>query len=399
MAKYAGDYKMNCTSAFVYSEQFTNYRFHDEHPFNQKRVVLTYELLKESGALNNNQVLPPRLATDDEIKLVHDGAYIEAVKKAGEGKLSESKAAEYGLGTEDTPVFKNMHEASAWMVGGSLQAVDAVLEGKVQHALNLGGGLHHGFKRKASGFCIYNDGAIAIEYIRQKYGFRVLYVDTDAHHGDGVQWAFYDDPNVCTLSIHETGRYLFPGTGNVNERGQKEGYGYSFNIPIDAFTEDESFIEVYKTALTEVMEYFKPDVIVTQNGVDAHYFDPLTHLYGTMNLYECIPKLAHELAHTYCDGRWIALGGGGYDIWRVVPRAWSQLWKIMTTNTPFSGPLPERWLKKWKDEAPVPLPETWEDIEPLYKAIPRKMEITEKNKQNLNKAMQWIRNQKNTPYS
>lgn len=398
MAKHAGNDRMSCPSAFVFSEDFTGYHFHSDHPFNQKRVILTYELLRETGFLKDEHILPPRMATDAEINLVHDESYIHAVKKAGEGKLSEAKAAEYGLGTEDTPIFNNMHEASALLVGGTLQAADAVLEGKFKHALNLGGGLHHGFKRKASGFCIYNDGAIVIEYIRKKYGYRVLYVDTDAHHGDGVQWTFYDHSDVCTLSIHETGRYLFPGTGNVNERGQKEGYGYSFNIPIDAFTEDESFLEVYETAMREVTDYFKPDVIVTQNGVDAHYYDPLTHLYGTMKIYEYIPKIAHELAHTYCDGKWIALGGGGYDIWRVVPRAWSQLWKIMSTDTPFSGSLPEAWLNKWKDSSPVPLPETWEDTENMYKPIPRKAEITEKNKQTLDKAMKWIQNQKNRPY-
>src|SRR5690625_4689391 len=161
-------------------------------------------------------------------------------------------------------MFTGMHEASSYLVGGTLTAVDAVLEGKANHALHLGGGLHHVFKRKASGFCIYNDGAVAIKYIREKYNLKVLYIDTDAHHGDGVQWAFYDDPNVCTFSIHETGRYLFPGTGNVNERGIKEGLGYSFNLPIDAFTQDESFLSSYESALKEIVDFFNPDIILTQ---------------------------------------------------------------------------------------------------------------------------------------
>src|SRR5699024_6554678 len=194
-----------------------------------------------------------------------------------------------------------------WLVGGTLTAVDAVMENQYDHALHLGGGLHHGFKRKASGFCIYNDAAVSINYIRQKYQAKVLYVDTDAHHGDGVQWAFYDDPNVCTLSIHETGRYLFPGTGNIHERGIRSGHGYSFNIPIDAFTEDESFIQVYEHAFRSIAAFFKPDIIITQNGADAHSYDPLTHLCLSMESFERIPLLAHELAHRYCDGKWVAL--------------------------------------------------------------------------------------------
>lgn len=395
MAKNTWDNRMSCPSVFIYTEEYNKYHFRKDHPFNQARVISTYDLLKASGALADDQLKPPRLASIEELLLVHDKHYVEAVIAASEGKLSEEKAIDFGLGTEDTPMFEGMHEAASLLVGGTLTAVEYVMEGKAKHALNLGGGLHHGFKRKASGFCIYNDAAIAIQYIRKHYNLKVLYIDTDAHHGDGVQWSFYDDPNVCTLSIHETGRYLFPGTGNTNERGIKEGYGYSFNIPIDAFTEDESFLQVYETSLREIFEYFKPDVVVTQNGADAHVYDPLSHLCGTMKIYEYIPMLAHELAHDYCDGRWIALGGGGYDIWRVVPRAWAQLWKVMYDGKPFTGKLPAEWLKVYEKDAPVTLPSTWEDAADFYKPIPRKQEITEKNEQALNKALQFIRNQQN----
>ncbi|MCG6793458.1 acetoin utilization protein AcuC [Geobacillus sp. YHL] len=382
----------NC--AFVYSEQFLQYKFHDDHPFNQLRVKMTYDLLCTLGALEDRQIVAPRMATDDELALIHDRSYIEAVKAAGRGELSEAAAQNYGLGTEDTPIFPNMHEASALLVGSTLTAVDAVLSGAAEHALNLGGGLHHGFLGKASGFCVYNDSAVAIQYIREKYGLRVLYVDTDAHHGDGVQWAFYDDPNVCTFSIHETGRYLFPGTGNVNERGLGAGYGYSFNIPVDAFTEDESWIAAYTTALREIADFFRPDVIVTQNGVDAHYYDPLTHLSVTMKTYRAIPKLAHEIAHEYCGGRWIAVGGGGYDIWRVVPRAWALLWLEMTGQADVSGPLPDEWRERWQPLSPVALPLEWDDPDDLYPPIPRKAEISEKNAQTVEKALYFIRSQR-----
>ncbi|WP_100012156.1 acetoin utilization protein AcuC [Lentibacillus sediminis] len=370
---------MTGKAAFVYSDELLNYHFHPDHPFNQKRVLLTKELLEAAGQLNEDDLITPRVATDRELALFHDTAYMEALKKASNGLLSENKGLEFGIGTEDTPIFPGMHEAAAALTGASLTAVDAVLQGKVKHAFNSGGGLHHGLKRKAAGFCIYNDGAVAIKYIREKYNARVLYVDTDAHHGDGVQWAFYDDPNVCTFSIHETGRYLFPGTGNVSERGIKDGHGYAFNLPIDAFTEDESFLQLYESAFREIAAYFQPDVIVTQNGADAHCYDPLTHLCATTIIYEKIPKLAHTLAHQYCDGKWIALGGGGYDIWRVVPRAWAQVWNVMKTGEALTGELPASWLEKWQQEAPRPLPAQWQDGSDIVPDIPRKQDITEKN--------------------
>jgi len=269
------------------------------------------------------------------------------------------------------------------------------MEGKSDHALHLGGGLHHGFRGRASGFCIYNDCSIAIAYLRQKYNVRVLYIDTDAHHGDGVQWAFYDDPDVCTLSIHETGRYLFPGTGQVHERGTGQGYGFTFNIPLDAFTEDESWLHAYKTSVEKVVEYFQPDIIVSQNGADAHYYDPLTHLSASIKIYQEIPKLAHEIAHKYCDGKWIAVGGGGYDIWRVVPRAWSFIWLEMTNQRDkATGKLPEDWLEKWTAQSPVPLPTEWMDPVDMVPVIPRKKEIEEKNAQVVAMALKIIQNSK-----
>ncbi|SET80415.1 acetoin utilization protein AcuC [Oceanobacillus limi] len=383
---------MTCKSSFIYSDDLLQYHFHSDHPFNQKRVLLTKELLESSKQINGQDMITPRMATEEELLLFHDLDYVEAVKKASEGQLNTGSGLEFGLGTEDTPIFPGMHEAASLLVGGTLTAVEAVMSGKSLHSLHLGGGLHHGFRRKASGFCIYNDGAVAIKYIRENYNLRVLYVDTDAHHGDGVQWAFYDDPNVCTFSVHETGRYLFPGTGNVNERGIKEGHGYSFNLPIDAFTQDESFLHVFEIAFKEVVDYFKPDIIITQNGADAHVFDPLTHLCTTMKIYDQIPKLAHDLAHEYCDGKWIGLGGGGYDIWRVVPRAWAQIWNVMKTGLPASGDLPSEWVNKWQNKATVPLPKYWHDTDDINPHIPRKAEITDKNEKLLLNLLKYTKN-------
>ncbi|CAG9608925.1 acetoin utilization protein AcuC [Pseudoneobacillus rhizosphaerae] len=387
---------MTSDSIFIYSDDLLNYKFNSHHPFNQFRLKLTLDLLKKHGAIEDRFIIPPKIATDEQLALIHDVSYIQAVKQAGNGNLAQEIAENYGLGTEDTPIFPGMHEASSFLVGGTLTAVDQVMTGKAKHALHLGGGLHHGFRGKASGFCVYNDSSVAIKYLQEKYQARVLYVDTDAHHGDGVQWSFYDDPSVCTLSIHETGRYLFPGTGNITERGQGKGYGYSFNVPLDAFTEDESWLYSYETSLREVAAFFKPDVILTQNGVDAHYHDPLTHLSTSMKIYREIPKIAHEIAHTYCDGRWIAVGGGGYDIWRVVPRAWSYIWLEMTENLNCSGSLPISWVKEWQQKAPVSLPTTWEDPDNLYPPIPRKSEITEKNFQTVERALYPIRNHSKT---
>ncbi|GGE77352.1 acetoin utilization protein AcuC [Priestia taiwanensis] len=390
---------MKQDAVFVYSPQFSSYSFNDHHPFNQLRVDLSLDLLRKGDYINDSHLIQPRIATDEEILLIHDKVYMDIVKRAGHGEVTKEVTLPYGIGTEDTPIFQNMHEASALLVGGTLTAVDYVLEEKARHALNLGGGLHHGFHARASGFCIYNDSSIAIKYIQQKYKLRVMYVDTDAHHGDGVQWAFYDDPTVCTFSIHETGRYLFPGTGGIQERGQGAGLGYCFNIPVDAFTEDESWLYAYKTAFREIADYFRPDIIITQNGADAHYYDPLTHLSSTIRIYQEIPKLAHELAHKYCDGRWIALGGGGYDMWRVVPRAWSYIWLHMTEQTNVSGAIPKEWLTAWQPYAPVNMPITWEDPTDLYPPIPRRIEIEEKNEKTVAKALEIIRkHSKNSHY-
>ncbi|HLR02418.1 MAG TPA: acetoin utilization protein AcuC [Virgibacillus sp.] len=381
---------MSNHSVFVYGDTVLNYHFHEDHPFNQKRVLLTKDLLEKMGTLMDKDIVKPRKATDDELHLFHDPVYVEAVKKSGHNQWPFSRRIEFGLGSEDTPPFPDMHDAASWLVGGTLTAVDAVMENTYKHALHLGGGLHHGFKRKASGFCIYNDAAVSIKYIQEKYQAKVLYVDTDAHHGDGVQWAFYDDPNVCTFSIHETGRYLFPGTGHIHERGIKDGHGYAFNIPIDAFTEDDSFIHVYEEAFRRIAAFFKPDVIMTQNGADAHAYDPLTHLSLSMRSYERIPELAHELAHEYCNGKWIALGGGGYDMWRVAPRAWAQVWNVMKREQVMSGKISEAWLQKWQKESPVVLPTGWRDDKSDLPKIPRRKEIQEKNAQLLSGVLKHI---------
>lgn len=372
---------------YVYDDALLKYRFHSTHPFNQMRLKMTTDLLMASGHLNASDIIKPREATDEELELVHKKDFIEAVKLAGEGKLPEDKMESYGLNTEDTPSFEGMHEKSRMLVGATLSAVEAVMDGRTDKALSLAGGLHHGFSGRASGFCIYNDSAVAIEYIRKKYGKRVLYIDTDAHHGDGVQWIFYDTNEVMTYSIHETGRYLFPGTGSLTERGTEEGFGFAVNLPIDAFTEDDSFLEIFKETLEAAIKKFQPDVIFSQNGVDAHFRDPMTHLALTSRTFEEIPRFVSRMADKYTDGKWIAVGGGGYNIWQVVPRMWAQIWLSMTGTPAPRGPLPEAFMEQYRSRSPVDFPENWEDVLSDYSDIPRREEISEKNRSMLTRAM------------
>lgn len=391
----------NSSPVFIFNEHEARYRFYEEHPFNQKRLLLTVELLRQIDALDPAAIVTPRFAEDSELHLVHSKDYVEAVKQLSILNPSDQwqrRAAQYGLDTEDTPFFEGMHQAASMIVGGSIQAAELVMSGQHPHALHLGGGLHHALHNKGAGFCIYNDASATISYIKQKYGCKVLYIDTDVHHGDGVQWEFYTDSDVCTLSIHETGKYLFPGTGGVGERGTGDAFGKSVNIPIEPYTEDDSWMECFEDALDTVVKQFRPDVIVSQHGCDAHAFDPLAHIHCSMDIYRRMPQLIHQYAHDYCDGKWIALGGGGYDIWRVVPRAWSLLWLEMTDHTLSSQltinqelSLPDAWLTQHAKDSIWPLPTTW--LDPIYKwePMPRRTIITNKNREIKELALMYLK--------
>lgn len=377
-----------CQSVFVYSDSLLDYKFNAVHPFNPLRIQLTLDLLGESGSLNEKDIVQPQIFQEDVLALIHDSSYIEAVKKASLPGADLERAKLFGLGTEDTPIFTGMHQAALNIVSGTLTCCDLVMSGKADHALNLSGGLHHGVRNSGSGFCVYNDVAIAIQYLKDNYHAKVLYIDTDAHHGDGVQWSFYDDPDVCTFSIHETGRYLFPGTGEIEERGIGKGYGFTFNLPVDAFTEDESWLDIFSKSVAELAAFFHPDILVTQHGVDGHFYDPLTHLCLSMKTYEQMPKILHRLAHRYTGGKWIAVGGGGYDHFRVVPRAWSLLWHEMSGFCRSQASLPEAFLEKWQGKTDVTMPKEWLDPVHRYPDIPRREEITRKNTLNLRKTLQ-----------
>lgn len=270
-------------TAYVYSDKLLQYRFHDQHPFNQMRLKLTTELLLNTNLLSPEQIVQPRIATDDELMLIHKYDYVEAIKHASHGIISEDEAKKYGLNDEENGQFKHMHTHSATIVGGALTLADLIMSGKVLNGCHLGGGLHHAQPGRASGFCIYNDIAITAQYLAKEYNQRVLIIDTDAHHGDGTQWSFYADNHVTTYSIHETGKFLFPGSGHYTERGEDIGYGHTVNVPLEPYTEDASFLECFNLTVEPVVKSFKPDIILSVNGVDIHYRDPLTHLNCTLH--------------------------------------------------------------------------------------------------------------------
>jgi acetoin utilization protein AcuC len=287
-----------------------------------------------------------------------------------------------------------MHEVTSAVVGGTIHAVELVMSGQVEHAMHMAGGLHHAMRDKASGFCIYNDAAAAIAHAKDKYNARVLYIDTDVHHGDGVQWIFYDDPDVCTYSIHETGKFLYPGTGFAHERGDGAGFGTSINVPMEPYTEDESWMACFEQSLRRVVAQFKPDLIVSQHGCDAHILDPLSHVACSMAIFARMPRLIHALAHEYCAGRWVAVGGGGYDWWRVVPRAWSLVWLEMTDHpiaaqiaADGNADVAADWIEAWQEQSPVALEKTWLDDTRAWAPIPRRDEITKKNAETMQLAL------------
>jgi len=370
---------MGDRAALIYGEAYQAYRFGDAHPFDPLRLRLTLDLMADCGLLGPpHHLLPPRRATDAEIASVHSAAFIEAVRAASAGALAPGVAARFGLGTDDVPIFPGMHDATATIVGGSLLAAELVMHGDVDHAFNIGGGLHHAMRSLAAGFCVYNDAAIACQHLVRHYGARVLYIDNDAHHGDGVQEIFYDSPDVLTLSIHETGRYLFPGTGAVHERGRGAGRGYAINVPLDAFTDDDSWLDGFARLVPAIARAFRPDVIVLQNGCDGHFLDPLTDLHATTRTFERAVTTVHALAHELCGGRLIALGGGGYDIWRVVPRAWTLVWATLSDQA-VPDAVPQGWLDRWQPLAPVALPHTMRDASDACAPIPRVREVAANN--------------------
>ncbi|AQL55964.1 acetoin utilization protein AcuC [Abyssicoccus albus] len=375
---------------YIYSDDLLQYRFGNHHPFNQMRVKMTTDLLRATGTLTSDDIVIPRIATDNEIMTIHRRDYVQLIKQIStEQSVPTERLQKYGLNTDDTPTFAEMHEYSKRIVGASLTAVDLVMSKETNIAVSLAGGLHHGFTGRAGGFCIYNDSSIAIQSLINNYNQRVLYIDTDAHHGDGVQESFYHSNQCLTYSIHETGKYLFPGTGRFDERGIEKGFGYAANIPLEPFTTDESFIHCLNLSLRRIIESYKPDIIVSVHGVDGHHHDPLTHLSLSMFSFQSVPRLIKSLADEYTNGQLIILGGGGYNIWNVVPKAWAHIWYAVKDLPPPTGRLPEAFIKQYEHKSKENIFPYWHDSTCPF--ILRTDSITESNKIILNRVLNYFK--------
>jgi len=317
---------VTCVLHVAWDERLAAYDFGAGHPMASVRVELAIELARAFGLFTQAgvSVEGPVPATDAELELVHDPRYIAGVRLAGTLETGAS-VLEFGLGTEDDPVFPGMHDASALVAGATLSAARAVWTGAAQHGASIAGGLHHAMRGSASGFCVYNDPAIAIAWLLGQGAQRVAYVDVDVHHGDGVQAAFYDDPRVLTISLHEHPAALFPGTGLPSETGGPGAPGSAVNVALPTGTRDAGWLRAFHAVVPPLLRAFRPAVLVSQHGCDTHWLDPLAGLRLSIDAQRAAHAAIHALAHQMAGGRWLLTGGGGYNLLQVVPRTWAHL--------------------------------------------------------------------------
>jgi acetoin utilization protein AcuC len=325
-------------AAVVWDEAFLDYDLGGRHPLDPVRLDLTIRLARSLGVLDGVSPLVPVQATDDELRTVHSDEYLTVVKRALPGYVG------HGLGTPDNPVFHRMHEASAMVAGGSLLAADEILTGRATRVANIAGGLHHAMRDHASGFCIYNDCALAIRRLLDGGTSRVAYVDIDVHHGDGVQEAFADDPRVLTISLHQHPVTLWPGTGNSADIGASGAAGSAVNVPLPPGTSDDGWLRAFHAVVPALLRAFEPEVLVTQHGADTHAEDPLADLTLSVDGQRAAHRALADLADTTAGGRWLALGGGGYSLFRVVPRSWTHLLAtLLDREVDPNTPVPDTW--------------------------------------------------------
>src|SRR3954447_16379444 len=349
----------------VWDDELLRYDPGEGHPMRPVRLAVTMALAKELGVLDRDPVtlIPAEVVAPDLLTRVHTEDYVAAVRRA-------VPSERYGLGTMDDPVWDGMHEASARVAGASVAAAQAIRSGRALHAVNIAGGLHHAHRSRAAGFCVYNDPAIAIRALLDDGVRRIAYVDVDAHHGDGVQEAFYDDDRVLTISLHQSGTTLFPGTGFPTELGNGDAEGTSVNVALPGFTGDAGWLRAFSGVVPVLLRAFEPEILVTQCGCDSHRVDPLTDLQLTVDGQRASYLALHDLAHEICDGRWLALGGGGYALADAVPRAWSHLLAV-ASGEPLdpSASTPQPWRRSVRDLFGVLGPERMTDRdgkEPSY---------------------------------
>jgi len=336
---------MSTQACAVWGEDFTRYDFGVGHPMSPVRLDLTARLCRELGVFDEVELVDVDVADDDQLATVHDRDYIEAVRAAS----ADPAAADgrWGIGTEDVPAFADMHDSSARVVAGSVECARRVWTGANEHAVNFTGGLHHAMRDRAAGFCVYNDAAAAIRWLLDNGAKRVAYVDVDVHHGDGVEAAFYDDPRVLTVSVHESGRTLFPGTGWPGDHGGTGAQGSAVNVALPPGVTDGPWLRAITSVAVPLVRAFEPEVLVTQHGCDTHRDDPLAHMALSVDAQRQAAVNLHRLAHETTDGRWLALGGGGYAVASVVPRTWTHLTAIAAHHpVPALTETPPEWRER-----------------------------------------------------
>ncbi len=328
--------------ALVWDDQLVAYDFGDGHPLAPVRVELTHALIREVGLLDGPGVVEvrPGPLEDPAVLRLHRPQFVRAVQAASTDPGRADWA--FGLGPGDCPTFPGMHDASRLVCAASVEAARQVWHGKADHAFNPAGGLHHAMPDRASGFCIYNDPAVAIDWLLEEGAERVVYLDVDVHHGDGVEAMFADDPRVLTISLHESGRYLFPGTGFSDDVGGPGAPGSSANVPLLPGTPGSVWLRAFDEVVEPLVRAFRPDVLVSQLGCDTHATDPLAHLALTVDDFAQIVHRTHVLAHEAAGGRWVAMGGGGYQLVHVVPRAWTLAFAEMCDRS-LPAEVPSAW--------------------------------------------------------
>ena len=359
----------------IYHSKYKLYDLGEGHPFNPIRVEMVLDLLKELSYPVDTET--PELITPEMLFAIHDEDYVKTIEALSKGE-SKTEAEKYGLGTIDNPVALGMAEGARYHTGGTLLGAKLLLEEKAKKVLQLGGGFHHAHRNLAAGFCIYNDLALAIKEMTDN-GWHVAYIDIDVHHADGVQEIFYSDDKVMTISLHESGEFLFPGTGWIHELGQGMGKALKLNLPLDPFTEGESFIEAMDGIVGPALRWYKPDALIVMAGADAHFSDPLADLMLTTYDYEKIFGKILGYADKYSQGRIMFTLGGGYSI-TATPRIWTLLY-FMMKDLEMPEKLPEKWRQKWSKKVGIELPEFLHDILPAYGPIPRKKEIVRNNRE------------------
>lgn len=351
-------------STVVWTDRFLSYTWTLEHPMKPARLRYTMELARTLGVLDGVELLSPDPAGAADLLRIHSADYIDAVRQVTDTPDTElAEVSRYGLGSADNPVFPGMHEAASVIVGGTLAAAEAIATGRSRRAVSIGGGMHHAMPAAAAGFCVYNDVAVAISWLLEQGFDRIAYIDIDVHHGDGVQHAFYGDPRVLTLSIHQHPATLWPNTGWPEETGSGAGEGTAINLPVLPGTRDAQWLRGFHAVVPSAVAAFRPQIVISQCGVDTHREDPLADLELSVDCQRAAFAAMRDLADRYAEGRWLAVGGGGYGLVRVVPRAWTHLLATALDRTVDPAtPIPQDWIDLVTAEVPrVRPPETMGD--------------------------------------